>query len=778
MKKIIIAMAAIAAAFTMASCNKEQLTEAENNPTEGNCIITASTESNITKTSLYGNDTDGYEVVWSEGDSFKIGEETFTLIEGAGTTSGKFQGTLPEGDGPFTAYYPATYNGTDWPTTQTYTEGNITGSPMTAEVVKGAESLSFKNAGGILRLTLKGTDEIRKITVKADGLDEIALKYDSGVTLNADGIVFHIALPEGEYEGASITIYTKNWDYCTKNLKAGTKLNIVRSEITTASFTVSFPSPTSTDPLTGVFSIADGKQISFSRGNLYYDGSFKFESKQCDFHGYDSSSNTWGLFGWSTSNTNYGMSTSQENNSYSGDFVDWGNAIDSDNTWRTLSKDEWQYLFETRPNADKKYGYGRVYGTYGLIILPDEFTDPMKNGGSGAFVPGMGSMGTNVYTLGGNWEAMESAGAVFLPIAGYRGGSTIYGEKDYGMYWSSSASDTEKAYYLDFNVSGIKPANSDGRRFGLSVRLVTDLYTVTFDMNGKEGTAPESINGIKYGSTITKPSDPTAEGYAFAGWYKDVTCTQAWNFASDKVTSNITLYAKWYELPVAIQGKFTVNDEGKQVYFAAGNLTYDVSTTAWGIYKNQYDCATGFDPNLISLFTWGYDATKSINPSGTAFVETDPKASGTFSKSEDWGYVFGGESSVWRTLSIDEWEYLLNKRTMANVEDRYSLDILYGGKRGMVLYPDDYNGSVLQFGINYTDETFPKDCVFLPVAGARSGTNFVHPDEGNYWTSSFYPDVIGPNSKILYFEWNVAYTTYGADRRFGMSVRLVTDVVE
>ena len=103
MKKIIIAMAAFAAAFTMASCNKE-LVEPENNPTEGNCIITASTESTLTKTSLEGDDTEGYEVVWSEGDSFKIGDNIFTLTAGEGTTNGTFEGTAPL-DGTYDVYY-------------------------------------------------------------------------------------------------------------------------------------------------------------------------------------------------------------------------------------------------------------------------------------------------------------------------------------------------------------------------------------------------------------------------------------------------------------------------------------------------------------------------------------------------------------------------------------------------------------------------------------------------------------------------------------------------
>ena len=66
MKKIIIALAAIAAVFTMVSCSKDQPA-----PTEGNGI-TASTENILTKTSLSGNDTDGYKVYWSEGDNLFV----------------------------------------------------------------------------------------------------------------------------------------------------------------------------------------------------------------------------------------------------------------------------------------------------------------------------------------------------------------------------------------------------------------------------------------------------------------------------------------------------------------------------------------------------------------------------------------------------------------------------------------------------------------------------------------------------------------------------------
>lgn len=70
----------------------------------------------------------------------------------------------------------------------------------------------------------------------------------------------------------------------------------------------------------------------------------------------------------------------------------------------------------------------------------------------------------------------------------------------------------------------------------------TENYTVTFDVDG--GSEIESYD-VEEGAKLVKPYSPTKEGYAFTGWYKDETFSTAWNFASDTVTSDVTLYAKW-----------------------------------------------------------------------------------------------------------------------------------------------------------------------------------------------------------------------------------------
>ncbi len=66
-------------------------------------------------------------------------------------------------------------------------------------------------------------------------------------------------------------------------------------------------------------------------------------------------------------------------------------------------------------------------------------------------------------------------------------------------------------------------------------------FTVSFVSNG--GTTINSKQ-VQYNSKITA-EQPVKSGYVFEGWYKDAALTTAWNFVSDVITENITLYAKW-----------------------------------------------------------------------------------------------------------------------------------------------------------------------------------------------------------------------------------------
>ena len=80
------------------------------------------------------------------------------------------------------------------------------------------------------------------------------------------------------------------------------------------------------------------------------------------------------------------------------------------------------------------------------------------------------------------------------------------------------------------------------------------VYTVSFDTQGGSIVESQKVPG---NSKAVKPTQPTRSGYTFGGWYKDSALTQAWNFSSDVVTSDITLYAKW----VADQSSFVIGED-------------------------------------------------------------------------------------------------------------------------------------------------------------------------------------------------------------------------
>ena len=225
----------------------------------------------------------------------------------------------------------------------------------------------------------------------------------------------------------------------------------------------------------GVFSVSSSKKVTFSPGNLQYHPAnklWRFAESQLDYIG-DANSNCsstysgWlDLFGWSTSATYFGVSTSTDKADFSGSFVDWGtNTIGNDapNTWRTLSSDEWEYLLKTRPNASSLKGIAQVNGVNGLILLPDSWTCP-----SGVtFKSGFHNNDVDYYAdhqtfTAEQWSKLESAGAVFLPAKGY------------GRYWSATEYISSSAYYLFFYSRGAVMSDHY-RNYERSVRLVKDL---------------------------------------------------------------------------------------------------------------------------------------------------------------------------------------------------------------------------------------------------------------------------------------------------------------
>ena len=262
--------------------------------------------------------------------------------------------------------------------------------------------------------------------------------------------------------------------------------------------------------LAGKFSVSDTKQVQFSQGNLqavvgggyalnyYYASSWKFAEHQWDYIGYAfagsyfKTGNTVDLFGWVGSDADnnrfgYGLCASTNDNDYGNTISalksDWGTLAitNGGNTpnfgWRTLTKDEWVYLFNNRTTTSGiRYAKATVNNVKGVILLPDDW-----NASYHALVSANtadANFTSNPITAAEWTSDFEAHGAVFLPAAGRRDDSYVNSS---GHYWSSTASSATHAYQVYFYINDLQPALKCGRHYGCSVRLVKDVENIQTD---------------------------------------------------------------------------------------------------------------------------------------------------------------------------------------------------------------------------------------------------------------------------------------------------------
>lgn len=132
----------------------------------------------------------------------------------------------------------------------------------------------------------------------------------------------------------------------------------------------------------------------------------------------------------------------------------------------------------------------------------------------------------------------NNPGGIYRYCVGDDEAETLYApaaaDQNYCMASISVGSDGSLYYTNDSGV--LFAVKGNGKRL--------KRYTVTFDLNGATGTAPVSQR-VKDSHAVAEPSVPVRAGYTFRGWFKDAACTQVWDFASDVVAADTTLYAGW-----------------------------------------------------------------------------------------------------------------------------------------------------------------------------------------------------------------------------------------
>lgn len=271
----------------------------------------------------------------------------------------------------------------------------------------------------------------------------------------------------------------------------------------------------------------------------------------------------------------------------------------------------------------------------------------------------------------------------------------------------------------------------------------------------------------------------------------------------------------------AINGKFTISEDGGQIYFSQGNLQYQASTNTWKFAESQYDYIGDANSNIsssydgwIDLFGWGtsgyHDANDPYNVNYQPWSSSDSELNNDYntygygpstnmpdmnltgtSANYDWGVNNpisngGNTANQWRTLTQPEWSYVLNTRNTTSGIRFAKAQV--NEVNGVILLPDDwttdtYNlNNTNNIGASYNSNVINASQwamienaggVFLPAAGGRFGTTVADVGStGFYWLSS------SNSSCCAYYVYIYNFGIYLVDYRryLGRSVRLVCDV--
>ena len=215
----------------------------------------------------------------------------------------------------------------------------------------------------------------------------------------------------------------------------------------------------------------------------------------------------------------------------------------------------------------------------------------------------------------------------------------------------------------------------------------------------------------------------------------------------------------------ALNGKFTVNEQGDQVQFAPGNLQYVVSTGTWQLAASQ--------TTMVGLSAWFVNA----NPSYTGPIDLFP-----------WADTYGDSiEGGWRMLTEAEWQYLLREE---DPEDPGQGPMNAGlamivTQHVLMLVPDDWHEyGDITFTPGYTKWTANRydlanqssleesGVVFLPCTTEDAEMSDYW---GNYWSAT--PNVAN-KAYSIYFDDMSIYADFPAQRSNSYAIRLVKDVKE
>lgn len=247
-----------------------------------------------------------------------------------------------------------------------------------------------------------------------------------------------------------------------------------------------------------------------------------------------------------------------------------------------------------------------------------------------------------------------------------------------------------------------------------------------------------------------------------------------------------------------LEGEFSVS-ETKKVHFAEGNLYWDGDS--FEIESSQFALTTSWDSDHVSHFFFFknnysedytdrsyaedfYDGDIELTDYNEALFTNKSGYQGNYSYTyqPNASFTANNQTGIWRTLTNDEFEYLLFQRTVNGGKGEGHCYVMteINDIMGLIIFPDDYTGSA-------TPAELPAKCVFLvannyrETSGGRIASGY---KVGFYWTANGSRNASTPDPYKLYFghgmdpegkEFNGVFV--GLDNReYGFNIRLVMDI--
>jgi uncharacterized repeat protein (TIGR02543 family) len=134
-------------------------------------------------------------------------------------------------------------------------------------------------------------------------------------------------------------------------------------------------------------------------------------------------------------------------------------------------------------------------------------------------------------------------------------------------------------------------------------------FIVSFDSNGGSEVPRQTV---REGEKVSKPEKaPTLNGYTFVAWRKEENLMFEWNFDTDVVTGDITLYAEWIEdcvdfcLCANVENFFkTAPFINEYLITLPNNWSDERKMQAFEEWLNSKSCITVVDFEIIPNWCW------------------------------------------------------------------------------------------------------------------------------------------------------------------------------